>query len=132
MRTFNQSTEKKGLPAVCPDSFVLKGPKYLKVAKKFANLGKFYYQRIQGYNFSIYGWHQNAQCEVSSIIKTNCGSILVPNYSMTHKVKMILNKANEQTNGLQLNNQIIALECCKFNERHSRPRMKRIKKVTLN
>ena len=70
MRTFNQSTEKKGLPAVCPDSFVLKGPKYLKVAKKFANLGKFYYQRIQGYNFSIYGWHQNAQCEVSSIIKT--------------------------------------------------------------
>ena len=50
MRTFNQSTEKKGLPAVCPDSFVLKGPKYLKVAKKFANLGKFYYQRLQGYN----------------------------------------------------------------------------------
>ena len=46
MRTFNQSTEKKGLPAVCPDSFVLKGPKYLKVAKKIANLGKFYYQRF--------------------------------------------------------------------------------------
>ena len=74
MRTFNQSTEKKGLPAVCPDSFVLKGPKYLKVAKKFANLGKFYYQRLQGYN---------TVREVSSIIKTNCGSILVPNYSMT-------------------------------------------------